>query len=208
MFTGFRLFKIQTWDLGDSHSHSYGGTFALYSLICCYAKVSRFQNEQVEDQKLSGYRLPSPNRAVRRAAKIKEALECSTFAKGTLLLLTLLGTCAVMGDGVLTPVISVLSAVDGIQTKKASLTNDHVVLISVAILVILFSVQRFGTEKVAFLFAPCVFVWFLFISGIGIFNIMKHDAGIFRALYNRLFSKKWEARVDLTRRHRSCLDRH
>ncbi|KAI5081913.1 hypothetical protein GOP47_0001656 [Adiantum capillus-veneris] len=165
----------------SAHDNGNGGTFALYSLICRYAKVSLFQNEQVENQKLSGYRLPSPDRAVRRGAKIKEALECSAFAKGILLLLTLLGTCAVMGDGVLTPVISVLSAIDGIQTKKASLTNDHVVFISVAILVILFSVQRFGTEKVAFLFAPCIFVWFLFISGIGIFNIVKHDAGIFRA---------------------------
>ncbi|MCO5598048.1 hypothetical protein L7F22_052138 [Adiantum nelumboides] len=165
----------------SAHDNGNGGTFALYSLICRYARVSRFQNEQVEDQNLSGYRLPSPDKAVARAAKIKEALEGSAFAKGILLLLTLLGTCAVMGDGVLTPVISVLSAVDGIQTKKASLTNDHVVLISVAILVILFSLQHFGTEKVAFLFAPCVLVWFLFISGIGIFNIVKHDVGIFRA---------------------------
>ncbi|KAI5072195.1 hypothetical protein GOP47_0012301 [Adiantum capillus-veneris] len=158
-----------------------GGTFALYSLICRYARVSRFQNEQAEDLELSGYKLQSPDKAMRRGAKIKEVLEGIPFAKRILLLLTLLGTSAVMGDGVLTPVISVISAIDGIQTKKPSLTNDHIVLISIAILVILFGLQRCGTEKVAFLFAPCVFVWFVFICGIGIFNIFKHDVGILRA---------------------------
>ncbi|KAI5072251.1 hypothetical protein GOP47_0012357 [Adiantum capillus-veneris] len=169
------VFVLQANDNGN------GGTFALYSLICRHAKVSRFQNEQVEDQSLCGYRLQRSDRAPRMGAKIKEALEGSPFAKKVLLLLTLLGTCAVMGDGVLTPAISVLSAVDGIQTKVHSLTEDHVVLISVAVLVILFSLQRSGTEKVAFLFAPCVIIWFAFIGGIGIFNIFKYDASIFRA---------------------------
>ncbi|KAI5061278.1 hypothetical protein GOP47_0023783 [Adiantum capillus-veneris] len=169
------FFVLQANDNGN------GGTFALYSLICRHAKVSRFQNEEVEDQSLSGYRLQRSDRASRMGAKIKEALEGSPFAKKVLLLLTLLGTCAVMGDGVLTPAISVLSAVDGIQTKVQSLTEDHVVLISVAVLVILFSLQSFGTEKVAFLFAPCVIVWFAFIGGIGIFNIFNYDASIFKA---------------------------
>lgn len=165
----------------NANDNGNGGTFALYSLICRHAKVSRFQNEQVEDESLSGYKLQIPDQASKRGARIKEILEGSDFAKRGLLLLTLLGTCAVMGDGVLTPVISVISAVDGIQNKKPSLTNDHVMLISIAILVVLFSVQRFGTEKVSFIFAPCVLVWFIFIGGIGIFNIFKHDAGILRA---------------------------
>lgn len=55
------------------------------------------------------------------------------------------------------------------------------VLISIAILVMLFCLQRFGTDKVGGLFAPCVLLWFLFIGGIGIFNIIKHEPSIFRA---------------------------
>ena len=58
---------------------------------------------------------------------------------------------------------------------------DHVVLISIAILISLFSIQRFGTEKVSYMFAPCVTVWFAFIASIGIYNIFKYDVSIFRA---------------------------
>lgn len=67
------------------------------------------------------------------------------------------------------------------ELTQACILADHVVLISIAILVVLFSLQRFGTEKVSFIFAPCVLVWFIFIGGIGIFNIFKHDVGILRA---------------------------
>ena len=59
---------------------------------------------------------------------------------------------------------------------------DHVVLISIAIMVALFSIQRFGTEKMSYMFAPCVTTWFLFIGTIGIYNIIKDDITIFRAL--------------------------
>ena len=58
---------------------------------------------------------------------------------------------------------------------------DAVVGVSVAILILLFSVQRFGTDKVGFSFAPIIFVWFLFISGIGLYNLFKYDLGVLRA---------------------------
>lgn len=58
---------------------------------------------------------------------------------------------------------------------------DAVVGVSVAILIILFSVQRLGTDKVGFSFAPIIFVWFLFISGIGLYNLFKYDLGVLRA---------------------------
>lgn len=63
---------------------------------------------------------------------------------------------------------------------------DTVVGISVAILIILFYVQRLGTDKVGFAFAPIVFVWFAFIGGIGIYNLFKHDIGVLRA-FNPLY---------------------
>ncbi|GFQ04434.1 potassium transporter 5 [Phtheirospermum japonicum] len=154
-----------------------GGTFALYSLICRYAKVSFIPNDQPEDRQLSNYRLDPPSDNLRRSQKIKEKLENSKTAKLILFLSTILGTSMVIGDGVLTPCISVLSAVSGIKP----LNQDGVVYISIVILIILFCVQRFGTDKVGYSFAPAICLWFLFISGIGLYNLFKHDVSVLRA---------------------------
>ncbi|KAL9249117.1 Potassium transporter 5-like protein [Drosera capensis] len=157
-----------------------GGTFALYSKICKYVpKVSQIPNQQPEDMELSNYRIEPSSMELKRAAKIKEFIENSGISKQILFLLTILGTSMVMGDGVLTPSISVLSAIGGIP----HLHTDAIVWISVAVLVILFSVQRFGTDKVGFSFAPIVSVWFLFISGIGLYNLFKNDIGVLKAFY-------------------------
>jgi K+ transporter len=51
----------------------------------------------------------------------------------------------------------------------------------VAILFLLFSVQRFGTDKVGYTFAPVISVWFLLIAGIGLYNLVEHDIGVLRA---------------------------
>ncbi|XP_059664672.1 potassium transporter 5 [Cornus florida] len=154
-----------------------GGTFALYSLICRYAKVSLIPNHQPEDGELSNYRLDIPSNQLKRAQNIKQKLENSKTAQILLFLVTILGTSMVIGDGVLTPSISVLSAVSGIN----SLSEDSVVGISIAILIVLFSVQRFGTDKVGYSFAPIIFLWFSFISGIGLYNLFKYDVGVLRA---------------------------
>ncbi|KAF8019857.1 hypothetical protein BT93_G0522 [Corymbia citriodora subsp. variegata] len=154
-----------------------GGTFALYSLICRYAKVSLIPNQQPEDREVSNYKLDPPSNQLRRSQKIKEMLENSRIAKVMLFLVTIMGTSMVIGDGILTPSISVLSAVSGIK----SLGTGAVVGISVVILIMLFSVQRFGTDKVGFTFAPIIFVWFMFIGGIGLFNLFKYDVGVLRA---------------------------
>ncbi|KAJ7554494.1 hypothetical protein O6H91_06G143500 [Diphasiastrum complanatum] len=158
-----------------------GGTFALYSLICRYAKVSLISSPNSEDRKLSGYQIDLPSKALKRSSRLKDLLEKSEIAKRLLLLLALLGTCMVIGDGVLTPAISVLSAVEGIKVQATHLSQNVIVIVSVIILVALFSLQRLGTDKVGILFAPCVLVWFLFIGIIGLYNIFHHDAGIFRA---------------------------
>ncbi|ESR39915.1 hypothetical protein CICLE_v10027299mg, partial [Citrus x clementina] len=154
-----------------------GGTFALYSLICRYAKVALIPNDQPEDRELSNYKLDTPSTNLRRAYRIKEKLETSKTAKIVLFLVTILGTSMVIGDGVLTPCISVLSAVSGIN----SLGQNAIVGISVAILIVLFSVQRLGTDKVGSTFAPVIFLWFSFISGIGLYNLFKHDIAVLRA---------------------------
>lgn len=83
-----------------------GGTFALYSLISRYIKVSMIPNQQDEDAKVSNYRLESASNRLKRAEWIKEKLENNNTAKLALFLVTILGTSMVIGDGVLTPCIS------------------------------------------------------------------------------------------------------
>ena len=58
---------------------------------------------------------------------------------------------------------------------------DVVVVVAVVILVGLFSMQHYGTDKVSWLFAPIVLLWFLLIGGIGLFNIWKYDTRVLKA---------------------------
>lgn len=82
-----------------------GGTFALYSLICRHAKVSLLPNRQVSDEALSTYKREEPSERNNRS-KVKLVLEKYKFLHTALLILVLLGTCMVIGDGLLTPAIS------------------------------------------------------------------------------------------------------
>ncbi|XP_015951095.1 potassium transporter 5 [Arachis duranensis] len=171
------LIVLKANDNGD------GGTFALYSLICRYAKVSLTPNQQIEDAEVSNYQLDLPeNSTTKRASMVKSKLENSYFAKLFLLLVTMLGTSMVIGDGVLTPCISVLSAVGGLKEATSKITDERVVGISIGILICLFMVQRFGTDKVGYSFAPIICVWFLFIGGIGVYNFIKYDPIVIKAL--------------------------
>lgn len=54
-------------------------------------------------------------------------------------------------------------------------------LVSIIILIGLFSMQHYGTDKVGWLFAPIVFIWFLFIGATGMYNICKHDTSVLKA---------------------------
>lgn len=56
-----------------------------------------------------------------------------------------------------------------------------VVVVAVVILIGVFSMQHYGTDKVGWLFAPIVLLWFLLIGGIGIFNIWKYDSSVLKA---------------------------
>ncbi|KAL1829420.1 potassium transporter 5 [Daucus carota subsp. sativus] len=159
-----------------------GGTFALYSLICRYAKAGFIPSQEAADSDVSNYELETPNKRLKRASKLKSKLEKSQFCKYVLLFATMLGTCMVIGDGILTPCISVLSAVGGIKQASNKLNEDMIVWISVAVLVALFMVQRFGTDKVGYTFAPILFIWFIFIAFTGLYNFIKHDPSIIKAL--------------------------
>ena len=56
-------------------------------------------------------------------------------------------------------------------------------MIFVAILVILFSIQRLGTQNVGYSFAPSILIWYSFITFISIYNIAKHDTSVFQAFH-------------------------
>ncbi|KAF8017247.1 hypothetical protein BT93_H2439 [Corymbia citriodora subsp. variegata] len=159
-----------------------GGTFALYSLICRYAKASLTPNQQAEDREISTYRLEVPSHRLRWASAMKSLLENKKTAKYLLLFVTMLGTSMVIGDGILTPCISVLSAVGGVREAASSLGDDQVMWISVVILIILFQVQRYGTHKVGYSFAPILSLWFISIALIGIYNFAKYDPGVIKAV--------------------------
>ncbi|KAL5060519.1 hypothetical protein RYX36_032123 [Vicia faba] len=175
-FLKYVFVVLKATDNGD------GGTFALYSLVCRYAKVGLLPNNQAEDAEVSNYQLKLPNNRAKRVSKFKSMLEKSNFVKLFLLFATLLGTSMVIGDGVLTPCISVLSAVGGIKEAASSITENQIVMISVVILIGLFMVQRFGTDKVGYSFAPIICIWFALIAGIGVYNFIKHDASVIKAL--------------------------
>lgn len=83
-----------------------GGTFALYSLICRYARVGLIPSQQAEDQKVSNFKMEVPSKRLLLACWLKSKLEESPSAKLLLLFATMLGTSMVIGDGVLTPCIS------------------------------------------------------------------------------------------------------
>ncbi|CAA6664151.1 unnamed protein product [Spirodela intermedia] len=165
----------------QANDHGDGGSFALYSLICRYSRVGLVPNQQVEDMMVSNYKLETPTRNMKRAEWIKEKMETSNAAKVALFVTTILATSMVLGDGILTPCISVLSAVSGIK-ESSSLDQGAVIGISIAILILLFSVQRFGTNKVGYSFAPIILTWFTFIGGIGLYNLFKYDVKVLRAL--------------------------
>ncbi|PSS11097.1 Potassium transporter like [Actinidia chinensis var. chinensis] len=163
-----------------ANDNGQGGTFALYSLLCRHAKIKTIPNQHRTDEELTTYSR-STFHDHSYAAKTKRWLEKYSSSKNALLLLVLVGTCMVIGDGILTPAISVLSASGGIKVDHPKMSNDIVVLVAVVILVCLFSMQHYGTDKVGWLFAPIVLLWFLLIGGIGIFNIWQYDSGVLRA---------------------------
>ncbi|MEN3015417.1 MAG: KUP/HAK/KT family potassium transporter [bacterium] len=90
--------------------------------------------------------------------------------------LGLLGFSAVVSEGILTPAISILSAVEGIQILNQSISTTHVILISIVITVLLFSLQRRGTDRVSFLFTPVIIVWFIVLFLLGLFYILKEPS--------------------------------
>jgi KUP system potassium uptake protein len=86
-------------------------------------------------------------------------------------ILGVFGVALFFGDGVLTPAISVLSAVEGLEVATPALKR-YVLPITIGVLVLLFATQRFGTGRVGKAFGPIVVLWFLALATIGVHNIL------------------------------------
>ena len=89
-----------------------------------------------------------------------------------IVVLGLLGAALFYGDGVITPAISVLSAVEGLKVAAPGLAH-WIVPITIAILIILFAVQSRGTAQVGAIFGPIMLIWFATIGTLGIAEILK-----------------------------------
>ncbi|KAK6916919.1 Potassium transporter [Dillenia turbinata] len=142
-----------------------GGTFALYSLLCRHAKVGLLSDSHVSQDIVYSHNTEPVLKETKAASLLKVFFQKHQGSRVILLLVVLLGTSMVIGDGVLTPSMS-----------------DYAVLIACVILVGLFFLQQYGTHRVGFLFAPVMITWLLCISGLGIYNIRHWNPCIFSAL--------------------------
>ena len=84
----------------------------------------------------------------------------------------LLGAAMLIGDGVLTPAISVLSAIEGLQVISPELEH-WVVALTVVVLLAIFLSQRLGTERIASFFGPIMLVWFGSLGALGVYGILQ-----------------------------------
>ncbi|KAL8488085.1 hypothetical protein ACS0TY_023931 [Phlomoides rotata] len=174
-----------------------GGPFSLYSLLCRHATVGLIPSDRGTNKILNHEEdissTPSKSKPENKAKRVLEKHKSSHYL---LLFLALLGACMILSDAVLTPAISVLSATSGLGRSLAKISvkffssekmKDHVehamkkyvpTPVACAILVCLFTLQHHGTKRIGCIFAPIVITWLFFISGFGLYNIIRWDTQI------------------------------
>src|SRR4030043_1574004 len=107
--------------------------------------------------------------------EILQPLLRSKKSVGMITLLAIIGVSLLIGDGIITPAISILSAVEGsvLIPGLEGLSTTSIVLISMFIAILLFAFQKKGTEKVAGAFGPIMTVWFLCLALVGIVSLSE-----------------------------------
>ncbi|UUX34243.1 KUP/HAK/KT family potassium transporter [Fundicoccus culcitae] len=103
-----------------------------------------------------------------------------------LIIPAMVGGSALLADGVLTPAVTVTTAVEGLRDipsfyQRFGNNQNTIIIITLLILLILFSIQRFGTEKVGKAFGPIMLIWFTFLAVAGLLNFSQ-DLSVIRAL--------------------------
>jgi KUP system potassium uptake protein len=114
------------------------------------------------------------------AALIREKLRSNSRRVALAMVLGVVGASLFYGDSLITPAISVLSAVEGIEVAAPS-AHDVVLPVGVVILTVLFAVQRWGTHRIGRLFGPVMVLWFLVLAAIGLPKIISRP-GVLRGL--------------------------
>ncbi|KAL5760731.1 hypothetical protein ACOSQ2_019569 [Xanthoceras sorbifolium] len=159
-----------------------GGTFALYSLLCRNMKIGFLSPKNIASNlntsRSSLQEIPVPA----NKSRLGKFFEKSIVARRILLFIAMLGMCMLIGDGILTPAISVLSAMDGIRAPFPSVSKSLVEALSAIVLIFLFLLQKFGTSRVSFLFSPIMGAWTFATPLVGIYSIIHHYPSIFKAL--------------------------
>jgi KUP system potassium uptake protein len=104
---------------------------------------------------------------------LAQRVSVGTGMRNVLGLVGIAGACLFFGDGVITPAISVLSAVEGLEVSAPGL-QEFVLPISLAVIVLLFAMQYRGTHSVGRVFGPIMAVWFVVIGMLGVAQIVRH----------------------------------
>ena len=113
-------------------------------------------------------------------ALASQAVKHKPVLRRRLLVLGIFGTAVFFGDGVITPAVTVLGAVEGLEVAAPGL-HRYVVPISLLILTGLFSAQRFGTATVGRMFGPVMLLWFVVLAVLGVSQIV-HNPQVLTAL--------------------------
>src|SRR5262249_3123321 len=95
--------------------------------------------------------------------------------RGVIVAFGLFGAALIYGDGAITPAISVLSALEGLNILTARF-EPYIVPMTVAILVMLFLVQPRGTERIGKLFGPIMLTWFIVMGLLGLWGVVQHPS--------------------------------
>ncbi|MGZ4272573.1 MAG: potassium transporter Kup [Solirubrobacteraceae bacterium] len=128
--------------------------------------------------KYAGFIMRAHNRGDGGIMALSALIQRRKVPRAALLVtLGLLGAGLFFGDGMITPAISVTSAVEGLKVATPSLAH-LVIPISLAILVGLFAVQRYGTGAVGWMFGPVILVWFTIIGALGLVEVVQHPGVI------------------------------
>jgi KUP system potassium uptake protein len=145
------------------------GVFGVVSLIFWALMI-------VVTIKYAGFIMRAHNRGDGGIMALTALIQRRRIARAAVLVtLGIFGASLFFGDGMITPAISVLSAVEGV--KVAAPTFAHLVLpISLAILIGLFAIQRYGTGAVGWLFGPVILIWFTVIGILGAREVVQHPA--------------------------------
>jgi KUP system potassium uptake protein len=108
-------------------------------------------------------------------ALASQAVKHKPELRRRLLVLGIFGTAIFFGDGVITPAISVLSAVEGLEVAAPAL-HPYIVPVTLVVLTVLFVVQRFGTGLVGRLFGPITVLWFTVLALLGLMHIARNPS--------------------------------